>query len=74
MTHEPRLVVGGAAVGAARRVALPESPVELRQFPQLHAAEVVLSLGHLHTLTDHLLDLRTERRRASGTGRGVHTC
>lgn len=53
---QPALVLCGAAVVAARRVRLAQRAVQLRQLPQLHAAQVVVTLGHLNALLDHILD------------------
>lgn len=60
---QPGLVVGGGAVGTTHGVVLPQRAVELRQLPELHPPQVVLSLGHLHPLTDHLLNLHTTTPR-----------
>merc|ERR1719410_465520 len=53
----PRLVVRRAAVGALHHAVLAQCPVEQRELPQLHLAQLVGPLGHLHPLLDDLLDL-----------------
>jgi len=52
----PRLVRVVATVCAARPISLPQSAIEQRKLPQLHAAQVILTFRHLHPLSDHLLD------------------
>lgn len=55
----PRLVAWRPTVGAAgasQEVVLTQGAVEQGQLAQLHAAQVVLALGHFHTLPDYLLD------------------
>lgn len=59
---EPGLVVGGAAIGAARPVVLAQRPVQQGELAQLVAPQVVLALRHLHALADDLVDLRPKER------------
>lgn len=53
----PRLVVGGTAVGAPGPLALAQGAVEQRQLAQLGAPQVILPLGNVDAVADHLLDL-----------------
>lgn len=53
---QPRLVIGGAAVGAARAVGLAQRAIQLGQLAQLHAPQIVVALGHFDALPDDVLD------------------
>jgi len=53
----PRLVVLGPTVRASGCVSFSQSSVEKSQLPQLVPPQVILTLRHVHTLLDHLVDL-----------------
>lgn len=53
---QPALVLRRAAVVAPRCIRLPQRAVQLRQFPQLHSPQIVVTLRHLDALLDHVLD------------------
>lgn len=52
----PRLVICGAA-GATLYIVLTECAIELRQLTQLHATQIIVTLGHFNALPNDILNL-----------------
>lgn len=65
---QPALVLRRATVGAPRSVGFAQRTVQLGQLAQLHAAQIVVALGHLDALSDDVLDLVDRLLDALGIG------
>ena len=57
-TYQPRFVVSGTTIVTSHAVVFPKGAIELSEFSQLHASEVVLVFRHLNPLSDDLFNLK----------------
>lgn len=53
---QPTLVLCRTAVRASRSIRLPQCSIQLGQFAQLHATQIIVSLWHFDALPDNVLD------------------